>query len=31
MQNALLAKFINKNVRTNAHPEFRTGDSIGCT
>jgi large subunit ribosomal protein L19 len=28
MQNAVLAKFINKNVRANAHPEFRIGDTI---
>jgi large subunit ribosomal protein L19 len=28
MQNAVLTKFINKHARTNAHPEFRTGDTI---
>ena len=28
MQNAVLAKFINKNVRANAHTEFRIGDTI---
>jgi large subunit ribosomal protein L19 len=28
MQNALLSKFISKQQRQNAHPEFRTGDTI---
>src|SRR5215204_4031957 len=28
MQNALLSKFIQKNKRTEAHPEFRPGDTI---
>ena len=28
MQNALVAKFISKNLRTNPHPEFRPGDTI---
>ena len=28
MQNALLTKFINKNKRTEVHPEFRPGDTI---
>jgi large subunit ribosomal protein L19 len=28
MQNALVSKFISKNVRANAHPEFRPGDTI---
>jgi large subunit ribosomal protein L19 len=28
MQNAVLAKFISKQSRQNAHPEFRTGDTI---
>jgi large subunit ribosomal protein L19 len=28
MQNALLTKFINKQKRQTAHPEFRTGDTI---
>jgi large subunit ribosomal protein L19 len=28
MQNALLTKFIQKNKRTEAHPEFRPGDTI---
>src|SRR5689334_6305623 len=28
MQNALLTKFINKNTRPNAHPDFRPGDTI---
>jgi large subunit ribosomal protein L19 len=28
MQNALLTKFILKNKRTEAHPEFRPGDTI---
>src|SRR3954451_6000004 len=28
MQNALLTKFIQKNKRTEVHPEFRPGDTI---
>src|SRR5580658_3933888 len=28
MQNALMAKFISKNSRSSAHPEFRAGDTI---
>ena len=28
MQNALLAKFISKNLREKAHPDFRPGDTI---
>ena len=28
MQNALVSKFISKNVRANEHPEFRPGDTI---
>lgn len=28
MQNAILAKFINKNKRGTEHPEFRPGDTI---
>ena len=28
MQNALVSKFISKNMRQEAHPEFRPGDTI---
>lgn len=28
MQNALVSKFISKHARAEAHPEFRTGDTI---
>lgn len=28
MQNAVLQKILNNNKRANAHPEFRTGDTV---
>src|SRR6185437_9135201 len=28
MQNALVSKFISKNLRANPHPEFRPGDTV---
>src|SRR5690349_10625722 len=28
MQNALVSKFISKNARSTAHPEFRPGDTV---